>query len=184
MDEATSQLWKKGTIVSETANVIIRTARNHTQATSCRGKRRCLDFGIRSTTGREVVLDMRHDQSSIDSAKSCIHFGERPTVNVMAPIFLLLGTLFGGLAVGVLLWPRHGVLARIRHRRRSAGRVQREDALKHLCKLEASGRQATLQCVPGELHLKQDGKTWAICHAWHSIWTDYSRKRVLMESKP
>ena len=74
----------------------------------------------------------------------------------VAPIFVLLGVLLGALALAALLWPRGGLLARRRQARESAGRVRREDALKHLCKTEAGSRQPTLHSVAGALHLKPD----------------------------
>jgi len=74
----------------------------------------------------------------------------------IAPIFLTLFVLLGALALAALLWPRFGVLARSRLRRANAGRIQREDALKHLCNTEASGRHATLHSVAGALNQKPD----------------------------
>lgn len=55
-----------------------------------------------------------------------------------------------------LLWPQGGWVARTRQRRAITARVLREDALKHICKTEASGRRPTLQSVAGSLQLKPE----------------------------
>jgi len=77
-------------------------------------------------------------------------------MTTIAPVYLALGVMFSALLLAALLWPRHGVLARNRQRRDNAGRVQREDVLKHLCKTEAGGRRPTLESVAGALHLPRD----------------------------
>ena len=74
----------------------------------------------------------------------------------IAPIFLTLGILAGSVLLAGMLWPARGLLARDRQRRASAGRVRQEDALKHICKTEASGRRPTLQSVAGALHLRSE----------------------------
>ena len=74
----------------------------------------------------------------------------------IAPIFLSLGILAGILLLAAMLWPQRGWLARRRQRRALAERVLREDALKHICKTEASGRRPTLQSVAGSLQLKPE----------------------------
>jgi DtxR family Mn-dependent transcriptional regulator len=67
----------------------------------------------------------------------------------MNPWLLLLGC--AGLGA-VVLWPRHGLLARWREGRRQAVRVRREDALKHILKADANRREATLESLAGSLH--------------------------------
>jgi len=74
----------------------------------------------------------------------------------IAPVFILFGVLVVGLGLGVLLWPRWGILAQRRQQRTEAERVRCEDALKHLCKTEAGGRRPTFDSVAGALHLKPD----------------------------
>jgi len=56
----------------------------------------------------------------------------------------------GGLLVAC---PRRGLWARLREARRLAARARREDALKHILKTEANGREATLESVSGALQL-------------------------------
>ncbi|MCX7865520.1 MAG: FeoA domain-containing protein [Limisphaera sp.] len=55
--------------------------------------------------------------------------------------------------VAAVLWPRIGAWARWRRARSLAARARREDALKHLLKTEANGREATLESVSGALQL-------------------------------
>jgi len=82
---------------------------------------------------------------------------------IIAPVFITLAIVIAAITVSVIFWPRWGILAGIHLRRRAAARVLREDALKHLCKLEASGHRPTLESVSGALHLKS-GKTGALLH--------------------
>ena len=77
-------------------------------------------------------------------------------MTTMAPIFLTLAFLLGALALGALFWPGRGVLARSRQKHANAGRVLREDALKHLCNTEVARRQPTLRSLAGALNLKPD----------------------------
>jgi DtxR family Mn-dependent transcriptional regulator len=77
-------------------------------------------------------------------------------MTAIAPVYLSLSVLVVVLALAALLWPRCGLLARSRQGRESAGRVRREDALKHLCKTEAGGRRATLESVAGAVQLQPD----------------------------
>ncbi len=74
----------------------------------------------------------------------------------IAPVFLTLGILACALLLAGLLWPRCGWVARSKQRRSIAERVVHEDALKHLCKTEASGRRPTLQSVAGSLQVRPD----------------------------
>ncbi len=55
------------------------------------------------------------------------------------------------LALALLVWPRRGFLARWRRARRMSERVYREDALKHIYKMESKGRRPTLESVAGAL---------------------------------
>jgi DtxR family Mn-dependent transcriptional regulator len=67
-------------------------------------------------------------------------------------IALLIGSIMVVLAAFVF-WPQGGLLARYQAFRRVTARVLQEDALKHIQKLEFSGRSATLQSVAGALNL-------------------------------
>jgi DtxR family Mn-dependent transcriptional regulator len=67
-------------------------------------------------------------------------------------IWLIWGILCAAV-LAALAWPRIGVWARVRQGRSLAARARREDALKHLLKTEASGREATLESVSGALEL-------------------------------
>jgi DtxR family Mn-dependent transcriptional regulator len=70
-------------------------------------------------------------------------------VNPWLSILLALGT------AAALLWPRRGLLAQWRATRLLAGRVAREDALKHILKAEANGDAPTLLSVAGALQTGQ-----------------------------
>ena len=84
-------------------------------------------------------------------------------MTTIAPVFVSVGVLVGVLALGALLWPGCGILAGVRRRRADANRVRCEDALKHLCATEASGRRPTLHSVAGALQMKPDA-TGALLH--------------------
>jgi len=56
--------------------------------------------------------------------------------------------------VALVLWPKHGLLARWRAAQRLQARYRREDALKHILKVETSGQVPTLESVAGALRLR------------------------------
>lgn len=58
------------------------------------------------------------------------------------------------LAVGAIVLPRFGVLARWRQARALGVRSQREDALKYILKREAGGGQPSLEGIAGALHVR------------------------------
>lgn len=66
-----------------------------------------------------------------------------------SPLLNLL--IFAGsvLFVGLLLWPRTGVVARARRQRALARRIGLEDALKHIYKQQRMGQTATLASLGG-----------------------------------
>jgi DtxR family Mn-dependent transcriptional regulator len=68
--------------------------------------------------------------------------------------FLVASILTGGVLVAIVWWPRHGLVAWRGKKRAAARQALREDVLKHLCKIAASGRRPTLQSVAGVLQLK------------------------------
>lgn len=57
------------------------------------------------------------------------------------------------LAALVILCPRYGVIARWRTGRQLAGRVQREDAIKHILKCEVNGSEPTIESLAGSLQI-------------------------------
>jgi DtxR family Mn-dependent transcriptional regulator len=57
------------------------------------------------------------------------------------------------LVAAMLLWPRRGLVARLRQSRRVTDRMVTEDALKHLHTCEMAGRRPTTESVAGALHL-------------------------------
>lgn len=63
-----------------------------------------------------------------------------------------------GLLATVLLvvWPRMGLLARLKEARSFTRRRRREDALKHLLHQEANGRPVSLESLAGAVQLKTD----------------------------
>lgn len=67
------------------------------------------------------------------------------------PLLALGLAVISGSGLALLLWPRSGVLARIRRARRMSDRVYREDALKHIHKAEVKGRRPTLHNISGAL---------------------------------
>ena len=68
-----------------------------------------------------------------------------------------LWTLLTGIAViafvAWLFWPESGLIPRVRKMRRVTARVHKEDALKHIQKLELNGKYATIQSVAGAVGL-------------------------------
>lgn len=56
-------------------------------------------------------------------------------------------------AVSIVLWPRHGVVARVRRLRRLDERVRIEDALKHAYMCERQGAHCTLESLAGRLEV-------------------------------
>jgi len=67
---------------------------------------------------------------------------------------LLLFALLAGAAAAVL-WPRGGVLARLRRGSRATLRVGMEDALKHLYKSHRQGREPSVESLAGALEVPQ-----------------------------
>ncbi len=63
--------------------------------------------------------------------------------------------------IGVLAWPRTGVLARFARASRITERVLLEDALKHVYTCEAIGRTTTLESIAGQLEIST-GKAAAL----------------------
>lgn len=67
------------------------------------------------------------------------------------PLYLLLtAILIIGICV-MMFWPQKGLLARIKAFRRISSRMLREDALKHIQKLEFSGQYPTIRSLAGAL---------------------------------
>jgi DtxR family Mn-dependent transcriptional regulator len=75
-----------------------------------------------------------------------------------APDPLLSLALFAAATAVILVvvWPRRGLLWRWRDSVRNRGRVEVEDALKHLYHCESKGIAPTLQSVAGSLHVSTD----------------------------
>lgn len=71
----------------------------------------------------------------------------------MTSILLIILTM---IALGVLVWPRYGFLARIRQSRDFAQRTLQEDAIKHILKSESNSRTATLHSIAGALQITID----------------------------
>lgn len=72
---------------------------------------------------------------------------------MIEPIPALLTVLGAGALLVVLLWPVHGLLWRVLGMTRATGRVQTEDALKHLYDCEYRTQPCTLQSLAGALGL-------------------------------
>ena len=72
----------------------------------------------------------------------------------MADPFTALIVGFALLGLGILLfWPKGGIIGYIRRVRRMSGRVQREDALKHIHKSERHDQSPTLDSLAGALQI-------------------------------
>jgi DtxR family Mn-dependent transcriptional regulator len=69
------------------------------------------------------------------------------------PLLALAGAAALAVLVGLLFWPRRGLVAQRRRTRRQSARISREDALKHIHTLEMSGRRPTVQSIAGALQL-------------------------------
>lgn len=77
-------------------------------------------------------------------------------MTTIPPIFLTLAAILGVVGFAALLWPGAGGVAWSQRRHANAGRIQREDALKHLCNTEAGGRRPPLHSLAGALNIKPD----------------------------
>jgi DtxR family Mn-dependent transcriptional regulator len=76
---------------------------------------------------------------------------------MLDPLVALLVFIVVVLVLGLLLWPRTGVLARRALRRASRNeRVRIEDAIKHCLTVETGGRRATLESLAGALEIPRD----------------------------
>lgn len=69
------------------------------------------------------------------------------------PLPALAAAVALGLLLSLLVWPRRGLVARLRRARRMSDRVYREDALKHIHKAEVKGRRPTLHSIAGALQI-------------------------------
>lgn len=77
----------------------------------------------------------------------------------MSPFTILILIFAILLALGWLLWPEQGLLARLRRNKEFAARVLREDALKHLKQCEAEDIIPTIPSVAGALRIGVDDAT-------------------------
>ena len=119
--------------------------------------------------------------------------------------YILLAGLMFALAVGALVWPGRGFLARWRRRIDAHRQTLAEDALKHLHAAAWQGRTASLESVAGALHLtphaslrlvrQLEAKGWVASHGSgllltlegehlaleviraHRLWERYSGRR-------
>lgn len=67
-----------------------------------------------------------------------------------------IGIALVGLALaGLLVWPRGGVVGRVRRMWREAERVRLEDGLKHLLVCERTGRPCTLESLAGRVEVSR-----------------------------
>jgi DtxR family Mn-dependent transcriptional regulator len=78
------------------------------------------------------------------------------TTVMIRPEIALFGFGVVAMAAAALLWPRRGVLARIRAFRGVTERVRIEDALKHLYNCEYAGRACTVESLAGALEVTRD----------------------------
>jgi DtxR family transcriptional regulator, Mn-dependent transcriptional regulator len=72
------------------------------------------------------------------------------------PLLALAAFAVLALAVGLIVWPRRGLLARAARRRAVSERVRLEDAVKHCLTMEGSGRVATVDSLAGALEIPRD----------------------------
>jgi DtxR family Mn-dependent transcriptional regulator len=72
-----------------------------------------------------------------------------------SPILNLLLFALTSALVAALVWPRHGLLWRLRREHRLSGRIMLEDALKHVFHHEDHGDTATLASLAGTLELSR-----------------------------
>jgi DtxR family Mn-dependent transcriptional regulator len=71
----------------------------------------------------------------------------------MLPLELIVVGLLLASALGMLAWPKHGLLARWRRHVAARHQIATEDALKHLHTAASQGRSATLDSLAGALRL-------------------------------
>ena len=72
------------------------------------------------------------------------------------PLFALALAVLLAAVVALVAWPRRGLLARWRRVQRLSERVYREDALKHIHKMETKGRRPTLESIAGAVGVGMD----------------------------
>ncbi len=100
-----------------------------------------------------------------------------------SPLVLLGGTAAVILGLGLLFWPRLGLLARLRGARDYARRVRTEDTLKHLFSLEMDGRRPTLQSVAGALGASPDAVAGLMTELADSGLVDLAQGRISLSSR-
>lgn len=100
-----------------------------------------------------------------------------------SPLVLLGVTSAVILALGLLFWPRVGLLARLRAARDYARRVRTEDALKHLFSLEMDGRRPTLQSVAGALGVSPDAAAGLMTEMAESGLVDLAQGRISLRPR-
>jgi DtxR family Mn-dependent transcriptional regulator len=96
-----------------------------------------------------------------------------PLVNL---IVFVLGTM---LAV-LVLWPRRGLVARHRRRRRQDARVALEDALKHVYNHETRGNTCTLQSLAGALEVSSVRAVALVERMQHGGLVRFADGRILL----
>lgn len=73
-------------------------------------------------------------------------------------IAMLVGLIFLGV-VALVFWPDRGIVSRLKRLRQMNQRALKEDALKHIYKLEARDAAPTLKNIAGMLRIKPDEAT-------------------------
>jgi DtxR family Mn-dependent transcriptional regulator len=104
----------------------------------------------------------------------------------MADPVLALALGVAGLVVAALLvWPRRGILARLRHMRRQSLRIQIEDGLKHLYDYEYRGLETSLESLSGALSLDRDDAVALVERLMHLrlVVSDASRLSLTSEGR-
>ncbi len=86
----------------------------------------------------------------------------------MTPLINLSVFLVGAALLCVVLWPRHGSIARGRRGRELARRVLLEDALKHVYNHDAAGRSSTLESLAGALEVSS-ARAVALIDRMHEV---------------
>ncbi|MBI4663182.1 MAG: metal-dependent transcriptional regulator [Verrucomicrobia bacterium] len=92
----------------------------------------------------------------------------------------LASPILAALAVAWLVWPRRGLIARCRHALLLSDRLRREDALKHVLKLEANRQVATVESVAGALHIRSDQAATLLEDMEQGGLLSYSEGRLLL----
>jgi len=96
------------------------------------------------------------------------------------PLLNLVLFALGTAAAAAVLWPRHGLVARLRRQRQHAGRILLEDALKHVYHQQKRGEPCTLATLGGALEIRSHGAVALVTRMQEARLLRVSDGRILL----